>query len=357
VELPLEPVLRPREVAQIGGGLARGDRAEVVLAEAVALTDQPVLVRIDDPASGRPDLHAHDVALEDAPVHDAVDPRDRTSVAAHQRRRQGRLDGAAPGHLRYLGGVADRLRPAGVAQDVDARRAEQDQRGEAAEREARDDAADAVRVVRTLLIGPHNTPYTWNHPYGFNSLHSKSLQNKISRRNWTLVVRPMSSCRCDRSECRLDGVSPSPNRKGATHMTRGLIATVAVGAAVLITAAAGLGKNTVTTIRATVGPGSIISVTKNGLPVKSLRSGAYRLVISDRSAEHNFVLRRGSAIRQLTSVRFIGTKTVNVALARGTWRFDDRGAGREAEPGDDRGAGREAEPGDDRGGRHGGQDG
>ena len=132
-------------------------------------------------------------------------------------------------------------------------------------------------------------------------------------------------------------------------MTRGLIAAVAAGAAFLVTAAASFGGTTVTTLRATVGPGSAIAVTKNGTPVKSLRAGTYRLVISDRSAEHNLVLTRGSSVRQLTPIRFVGTRTVTVALARGTWRFDDRGAGREAEPGDDRGAGREPEPGDDRG--------
>jgi hypothetical protein len=137
-------------------------------------------------------------------------------------------------------------------------------------------------------------------------------------------------------------------------MTRALIATVAVGAAVLMTAAAGFGKNGVTTLHATVG--STVSVTKDGARVQSLRAGTYRIVISDRSAEHGVVLRRGDAVRRLTAARFVGTKTVTVALARGTWRFDDRGAGREAEPGDDRGGHGEPEPGDDHGG-HSGHDG
>lgn len=139
-------------------------------------------------------------------------------------------------------------------------------------------------------------------------------------------------------------------------MTRALIATVAVGAAALVMTAAGFGGNTATKLRGTVGPGSAISVTKNGIRVTSLRPGTYRIVISDRSAEHNLILRRGTSVRQLTSVAFVGTKAVRLELRAGTWRFDDRGAGREAEPGDDRGGHGEPEPGDDRGG-HSGHDG
>jgi hypothetical protein len=160
-------------------------------------------------------------------------------------------------------------------------------------------------------------------------------------------------------------------------MTRRLSALAAVGLAGLITATASLGGgNAATTLRGAVGPGFTISLTKGGKRVSRLTPGTYRLVISDRSAAHNFVLSRGNSVRQLTSIPFVGTKTVTLKLAKGTWTFfcaphasamsgrfgvgtavartssrqaepgDDRG--REAEPGDDRGAG-EAEPGDDRG--------
>jgi hypothetical protein len=168
-------------------------------------------------------------------------------------------------------------------------------------------------------------------------------------------------------------------------MTRRLIALAAVGVAGLITAAVSLGGgNAATTLRGKVGPGFTISLEKSGKHVSRLQPGTYRFVISDRSAEHNFVLSRGNAVRQLTSVPFVGTKTVTVKLTKGTWRFlcaphasamfgrfgvgtavarassrplepgDDRG--REAEPGDDRGGHGEVEPGDDHGG-HSGHDG
>jgi hypothetical protein len=178
-------------------------------------------------------------------------------------------------------------------------------------------------------------------------------------------------------------------------MIRRLTALTAVGVAGLITAAVGLGgSNAATTLRGAVGPGFTISLSKGAQHVTRLQPGTYRFVISDRSAQHNFVLERGNTVRQLTSIPFVGTKTVTLKLAKGTWTFfcaphasamfgrfgvgtavarsssrqaepgDDRG-GREAEPGDDRG-GREAEPGDDRGGNeaepgddhgHGGHDG
>jgi plastocyanin len=173
-------------------------------------------------------------------------------------------------------------------------------------------------------------------------------------------------------------------------MIRAFTAAGAMALAALAAAAVGFGgtSSTPSTVRATVGPGFTIGLTKGRARVKSLRAGTYRFVVSDRSAEHNFVLQRGSAVKQLTSVAFVGTKTVTVKLTRGAWAYfcaphasamrgrfgvgsatvlaavkasappapvvDDHGGHGEAEPGDDHGGGHEPEPGDDRG--HGGDD-
>jgi hypothetical protein len=175
-------------------------------------------------------------------------------------------------------------------------------------------------------------------------------------------------------------------------MIRRVTAFAAVGVAGLITAAAALsgGSSAATTLRGAVGPGFTISMTKSGKKVTKLKPGTYRLVVSDRSAEHNFVLKRGNSVRQLTSVPFVGTKSVTVKLTKGTWTFfcaphasamfgrfgvgaavarlgttttrgeaepgDDHGGRGEAEPGDDHGGHGETEPGDDHGG-HSGHDG
>ncbi len=70
------------------------------------------------------------------------------------------------------------------------------------------------------------------------------------------------------------------------------------------------------TLTATVGPGSNISIT----PKVGLRAGLYKIVIRDRSDEHNFHL-TGPGVNKLTGVEFAGTKTFTVRLRRGTYRF------------------------------------
>ena len=76
-----------------------------------------------------------------------------------------------------------------------------------------------------------------------------------------------------------------------------------------------------TALRGTVGPGFTIKLTKAGKVVKSLKSGTYRLTVADRSAAHNFELeRQGGKDREITSVPFVGTRTVSVNLTRGVWK-------------------------------------
>jgi len=152
------------------------------------------------------------------------------------------------------------------------------------------------------------------------------------------------------------------------------LAIAAAGAALAITAAS-LGSSTAApALRGSVGPGFTIKLTKGGKVVKALRAGTYRLTVADRSTAHNFVLEKEHGTeRVITSVQFVGTKTVTVRLTKGAWkvycdphasvmvsRFSVGGAALatqptsarhgEAEPGDDHGGHGEAEPGDDHGG-------
>jgi plastocyanin len=165
-------------------------------------------------------------------------------------------------------------------------------------------------------------------------------------------------------------------------ITRISAATVAMVAAALLVASTSFGGSTAAVaLRGSVGPSFTIKLTKGGKAVKALRAGTYRLTVTDRSAAHNFVLEReGGAERVITSLAFVGTKTVTVKLTRGVWKFYcephasvmsgrvavggvalSRASSRQAEPGDDRGVhaeagddrGANAEPGDDRGGRSG----
>ena len=164
-------------------------------------------------------------------------------------------------------------------------------------------------------------------------------------------------------------------------MLRAISTAAAVTALALVIVTSSLGNAGRTpSLRGAVGPAFTIKLTKSGKALKRLAAGTYRITVVDRSPEHNFVLEReGGKERVLTSVPFVGTKTVSVRLTKGAWKFycephasvmvghfavggatlaratttrvDDRGAHREAEPGDDRGGHGEPEPGDDHGGR------
>jgi hypothetical protein len=153
-------------------------------------------------------------------------------------------------------------------------------------------------------------------------------------------------------------------------MFRALSATFTAIAAALLIVATGLGGTSAAPVlRGTVGPGFTIKLTKGGKVVKTLRAGTYRLTVADRSSQHNFVLEREhGAERVMTSVPFVGTKTVTVRLTRGAWKVycDPHAAvmvahftvgspslatASPATAVDDHGGHGEPEPGDDHGGR------
>src|SRR5207237_10050443 len=129
-----EPVLGPAAVADLGVDPTAPEDGLLVRAKRIPRPDQPMLVRIDDRAVRPPELYAHDVRAQDSVTHDAVDLRDCRGLAAQQRRRDVRLDDPTAGERRDLLRVADRLALADVAQQIDARRAEEKERGDAAER-------------------------------------------------------------------------------------------------------------------------------------------------------------------------------------------------------------------------------
>ena len=77
-----------------------------------------------------------------------------------------------------------------------------------------------------------------------------------------------------------------------------------------------------TKLVATVGPGDTISLkTASGRRVSSLPRGAYAITVRDRSDEHNFAIRGSGVNKTVTSVEFVGTKTVTVRLGSGKTTF------------------------------------
>ena len=75
-------------------------------------------------------------------------------------------------------------------------------------------------------------------------------------------------------------------------------------------------------LKASVGPGETISLkAANGKRVSAVSRGTYVITVSDRSDEHNFFLSGPGLRKQLTTVGFVGTKTVTVKLRPGKYGF------------------------------------
>lgn len=70
----------------------------------------------------------------------------------------------------------------------------------------------------------------------------------------------------------------------------------------------------------TVGPGFTISLKKAGVNVRTAKVGKVSIVVADRSGIHNFHL-IGPGVNVKTSIVGTGTKTFNVTLKRGTYKF------------------------------------
>lgn len=71
----------------------------------------------------------------------------------------------------------------------------------------------------------------------------------------------------------------------------------------------------------TVGPGFDITLSRGGKPVTRLAPGTYALVVRDRSHIHNFHLLGPGLSRVVTSVEFVGTKTITLRLKPGRYRY------------------------------------
>lgn len=72
---------------------------------------------------------------------------------------------------------------------------------------------------------------------------------------------------------------------------------------------------------ATVGPGATITLRDSmGMKIRSLKAGAYAIVVRDRSSSHSFRL-AALGVNRKTTVAFKGTATWKVTLKKGTLRF------------------------------------
>jgi plastocyanin len=75
------------------------------------------------------------------------------------------------------------------------------------------------------------------------------------------------------------------------------------------------------TLNGTVGPGFTIALAKSGKKVTKLAPGSYTIVVNDKAGAHNFHLSGPGVNKVITSVPFVGTKSVTVTLKKGTYKF------------------------------------
>ena len=95
-----------------------------------------------------------------------------------------------------------------------------------------------------------------------------------------------------------------------------------LAAAVLVLPPTAFAVISATRLTGTTGPGLTITLKKAGVRVKTLRPGSYTITVSDKSAQHDFVL-TGPGIRRkvITGLTFRGTRTATVTLKRGTYTY------------------------------------
>ena len=122
------------------------------------------------------------------------------------------------------------------------------------------------------------------------------------------------------------GLCPATDQRGVTRPQGPAcdIGALEVELPQATTGAASAISKTGATLNGTVGPGFTITLKSGGKQVKTLKAGSYSFVIADKASIHNFVLEKkkgGTFEKELTSVGFMGTKTVKIKLTPGQWEF------------------------------------
>jgi hypothetical protein len=105
-------------------------------------------------------------------------------------------------------------------------------------------------------------------------------------------------------------------------VSRTMLGTLALGLVALALVLVGPAASAPAQLTGTVGPGFTIDLRQNGKKVTRLKAGvAYRLVVSDRSEDHDFRLSGPGVNRAVTGEEFVGKKAVALRLRAGAFRF------------------------------------
>ena len=102
---------------------------------------------------------------------------------------------------------------------------------------------------------------------------------------------------------------------------RTLVVTAALAGLAALALTSSAGAAVPTRLVGSVGPGFTITLKKAARPVRLLTPGRYSITVADKSNIHNFHLKGPGVNKEITTVGFVGTKTVIVALRKGTYTF------------------------------------
>jgi plastocyanin len=102
---------------------------------------------------------------------------------------------------------------------------------------------------------------------------------------------------------------------------RTLVVTTALAGLAALALTSSAGAAAPTRLVGTVGPGFTITLKKAARPVRLLTPGRYSITVADKSNIHNFHLKGPGLNKEITTVGFVGTKTVILALKKGTYTF------------------------------------
>ena len=100
-----------------------------------------------------------------------------------------------------------------------------------------------------------------------------------------------------------------------------LICTALAAAAVTLSLTAGASPAVLPKLTGTVGPGFTITLKRGTVPVRVLKAGFYNLTVADKASIHNFQIEGPGLDRAVTTVGFVGTKTVRIHLRSGRYKF------------------------------------
>jgi len=102
---------------------------------------------------------------------------------------------------------------------------------------------------------------------------------------------------------------------------RTLIPLAVLAGTLVVVAPSNASKTALPKLTGTVGPGFTISTKRLGKLFKTIRPGSYSITVADKSNIHNFRLRGPGVNKEITTISFVGTKTVIVKVRKGKYTF------------------------------------